>query len=78
MSMSEKIFLSRALAAGALLVFGLSQFIGLGIFGSFVPIVPIVLPVIIVISILIALAGSLIPSRLITKLYPAEVLHGRN
>ncbi len=57
---------------------GLSQVIGLGIFGGFVPIAPIVLPVIIVISILIALAGSLIPSRLITKLYPAEVLHGRN
>ncbi len=57
---------------------GLSQVIGLGVFGSFVPIAPIVLPVIIVISVLIALAGSLLPSRLITKLYPAEVLHGRN
>ncbi len=56
---------------------GLAQIIGLGVFGSLVKIVPIVLPVILVVSVLIALAGSLLPSRLIAKLYPAEVLHGR-
>jgi len=60
-------------AAGALL----SQIIGLSIFGSMVSFSPIVIPVNIVISVMIALAGSLMPSRLITGLYPAEVLHGR-
>ncbi len=56
---------------------GLSQIIGYSIFGSLVSIAPIVIPVILVVSLLISLAGSLVPSRLITKLYPAEVLHGR-
>ncbi len=56
---------------------GLSRVIGLSIFGTIVPISPIVIPVNIVVSVLIALSGSLLPSRLITKLYPAEVLHGR-
>lgn len=56
---------------------GLSQVIGLSIFGSTVSFSPIVIPVNITVSVLIALSGSLMPSRLITKLYPAEVLHGR-
>lgn len=56
---------------------GLSQVIGLSIFGSMVSFSPIVIPVNIAVSVLIALTGSLMPSRLITKLYPAEVLHGR-
>ena len=60
-------------AAGALL----SQIIGLSIFGTTVSFSLIVIPVNIVISVMIALAGSLMPSRLITGLYPAEVLHGR-
>lgn len=56
---------------------GLSQIIGLSIFGSTVSFSPTVIPVNIAVSVLIALSGSLMPSRLITKLYPAEVLHGR-
>ncbi|MBZ0154636.1 MAG: ABC transporter permease [Alphaproteobacteria bacterium] len=60
-------------AAGA----GLSQIIGLSVFGSTISFNPIVVPVNSIISVMIALAGSLMPSRLITKLYPAEVLHGR-
>lgn len=56
---------------------GLSQVIGLSIFGTTVAFSPVVIPVNIAISVLIALSGSLMPSRLITKLYPAEVLHGR-
>ncbi|GFO69438.1 ABC transporter permease [Geomonas limicola] len=59
--------------AGALL----AQLIGLSIFGATVSFHLIVIPVNVVISILIALAGSLVPSRLITRLFPAEVLHGR-
>lgn len=60
-------------AAGA----GLSQIVGLSVFGSTVAFSPIVVPVNIVISVLIALAGSFMPSRLIARLHPAEVLHGR-
>ncbi len=60
-------------AAGA----GLSQVIGLTVFGSSVSFNPVVVPVNIVISVMIALAGSFMPSRLIARLYPAEVLHGR-
>ena len=56
---------------------GLSQGIGLSIFGSLVAFNWVVIPVNVAISVLIALAGSLMPSRLITRLYPAEVLHGR-
>ncbi|WP_298433598.1 ABC transporter permease [Geobacter sp.] len=56
---------------------GLSQVIGLSIFGSYVSFSPIVVPVNVAVSVLIALSGSLMPSRLITGLYPAEVLHGR-
>ena len=55
----------------------LSQFIGILIFGSLVTVSPVVIPVIVFISVLIALAGSFIPARMIIKLYPAEVLHGR-
>src|SRR6266568_127706 len=47
---------------------GLSQVIGLSIFGSTVSFSPIVIPVNIAVSVLIALSGSLMPSRLITKL----------
>ena len=56
---------------------GLSQVIGLIVFGSTVSFNLIVVPVNIVISVMIALAGSFMPSRLIAKLHPAEVLHGR-
>jgi putative ABC transport system permease protein len=62
---------------GCLAGAGLSQVIGLSIFGSTVAFSPVVIPVNIVVSVLIALSGSFMPSRLITKLYPAEVLHGR-
>lgn len=60
-------------AAGALL----SRLIGLSIFGSAVPLHPVAVPVITAISVAIALAGSLLPARLIARLDPAEVLHGR-
>lgn len=62
---------------GCLVGAGLSQVIGLSIFGSLVSFNWVVIPVNVAISVLIALAGSLMPSRLITRLYPAEVLHGR-
>ena len=62
---------------GCLAGAGLSQIIGLSIFGSLISFNPVVIPVNIAISVLIALAGSYMPSRLITRFHPAEVLHGR-
>ena len=62
---------------GCLAGAGLSQVIGLSIFGSLISFNWVGIPVNVAISVLIALTGSLMPSRLITKLYPAEVLHGR-
>lgn len=56
---------------------GLSEVVGFSVFGQWVSVKIIVLPVIMVISALIAFAGSLVPSRMIARLYPAEVLHGR-
>lgn len=55
----------------------LSQVIGLSVFGSTVPFNFIAVPVSVVVSVLIALGGSLMPARLISRLHPAEVLHGR-
>lgn len=55
----------------------LSQFISYSIFSSFVPINWIVLPVVLSLSILVALLGSVIPSRMIAKLLPIKVLYGR-
>jgi putative ABC transport system permease protein len=63
--------------AGCAVGAALAQVISLGIFGSTVPFAPVTLPVIVFTSVLIALAGSLAPSRHITRLLPAEVLHGR-
>jgi putative ABC transport system permease protein len=56
---------------------GVSQIVAWSVFGSTIALSWIVVPVIVVISVLITLVGSFIPSRLITRLYPAEVLHGR-
>lgn len=56
---------------------GFSQLIGMMIFGSTVPVQPILIPGIIVISVLITMTGSFMPLRFITKIDPTEVLHGR-
>jgi len=55
---------------------GLSQVMGWNIFKSAVSFHPVTIPVIILISVLIAIGGSLVPSRIITRLRPAGVLHG--
>ncbi len=78
------LFLSEAVIIGLVGGFfgfilgeGLSQIISYGIFSSFAPIKMIVLPIILAISVIIALLGSIIPSRMITKFLPADVLYGR-
>lgn len=63
--------------AGGLAGAAVSQVIGFSVFGSTVPFHFVTIPVVVFISILIALAGSIMPSRLIARLDPAEVLHGR-
>lgn len=54
----------------------LSQFIGLTVFDATLSFNWILVPVVVVVSALISLAGSILPSRLIARLYPVEVLHG--
>lgn len=54
----------------------LSEIIALNIFGTFVELKLVVLPIILFISIMISLLGSIIPSRMIAKLLPVEVLYG--
>ncbi len=62
---------------GCLLGFGQSYLIGLAVFGAGLSVHPIVIPVVVVLSALIALIGSVVPSRLISRLQPIEVLYGR-
>lgn len=56
---------------------GLSQVLGLSVFGSLVSFSPAVIPVTLAVSVVVTVLGSIGPSRLITRLHPAEVLHGR-
>lgn len=55
----------------------LAQFIGFTLFGSGVSFSWITLPVVVLVSMLVSIMGSILPCRLIAKLHPAEVLHGR-
>ncbi len=55
----------------------LAQFVSYSLFESTVGFSWITLPVVVLISILVAILGSILPCRLIAKLHPAEVLHGR-
>ncbi len=78
------LFLSEAVIIGLIggffgFILGevLSQVISYGIFHSYAPIKMIVLPIMLAISVIIALLGSIIPSRMITKFLPADVLYGR-
>lgn len=61
---------------GMAIGFLLAQLISIGIFDATLAFPPILLPVISAVSLLIALAGSVAPCRLITGQVPAEVLHG--
>ncbi|WP_316977011.1 ABC transporter permease [Shumkonia mesophila] len=62
---------------GCALGTGLSQAVGLMVFGSTVSIPWIGVPVVVFLSAVTALAGSIIPSRAIARLLPVEVLYGR-
>jgi len=64
-------------AAGFLGGFGFAQIIGHTVFGSSITIRPMVIPIVAVLVIVMTLLGSLPAIRMLMRLEPAEVLHGR-
>ncbi|MDR1000506.1 MAG: ABC transporter permease [Clostridiales bacterium] len=56
---------------------GFAQIIGRSVFGAVIDIKPMVIPIVAVLVSLVTLAGSVPSIRLLLKLRPAEVLHGR-
>ena len=57
--------------------FGFAQIIGQSVFGSAIEMQPFVIPIVAVLVFVITLAGSIPAIRMLLKLRPAEVLHGR-
>jgi putative ABC transport system permease protein len=64
-------------AVGYLAGLGLSQFIGLTVFGSAVEVKTVVIPLAALMVVFVTLLGSLPALRALLKLKPTEVLHGR-
>jgi putative ABC transport system permease protein len=64
-------------AAGYFAGLGFAQLIGRSVFGSAIDIKPMVIPLVGVLIVLVVLAGSIPSVRLLLRLRPAEVLHGR-
>ena len=64
-------------AIGYLAGFGFAQIIGHTVFSSSIEMKPMVIPIVGVLVILVTLAGSIPAMRMLLKLRPAEVLHGR-
>lgn len=62
---------------GCLAGWGLAKFIGMTLFGAPLSFAWIVIPCVLMLSILIALIGTWFPAHRIAKLYPVEVLYGR-
>ena len=54
-----------------------AQIIGHTVFASAITIRPMVIPIVVILVILVTLAGSIPAIRMLLKLRPAEVLHGR-
>ena len=57
--------------------FGFAQIIGQTVFGSSIEMKLFVIPIVAVLVIAVVLAGSLPAIRMLLRLRPAEVLHGR-
>ncbi len=62
---------------GCLAGWGLAKFIGISLFGEALSFAWIVIPCVLVLSVLIALTGTWFPAHRIARLYPVEVLYGR-
>lgn len=56
---------------------GFAEIIGKSVFGSAIAITPTVIPLVAILILIVTLAGSLPSIRMILRLEPAEVLHGR-
>ena len=57
--------------------FGFAQIIGQTVFGSAIDMKPMVIPIVAVLTVVVTLAGSIPAVRMLLRLRPAEVLHGR-
>lgn len=57
--------------------FGFAQVIGQTVFGSSIEMKPFVIPIVAVLVIVVTLIGSVPAIRMLLRLRPAEVLHGR-
>ena len=57
--------------------FGFAQIIGRTVFGSAIEMKPMVIPLVAVLVVAVVLAGSIPAVRMLLRLRPAEVLHGR-
>ena len=62
---------------GCIAGWGLARFIGSALFGVPLNFAWIVIPCVLMLSILIAVVGTWFPAHRIAKLYPVEVLYGR-
>ena len=63
--------------AGYFAGYGFAQIIGWSVFGSAIDMKPMVIPIVAVAIIAVTLAGSIPAIRMLLRLRPAEVLHGR-
>ena len=57
--------------------FGFAQIIGQTVFGSAIDMKPMVIPIVAVLTVVVTLAGSIPAVRMLLRLRPAEVLHGK-
>lgn len=64
-------------ALGCVAGWALAKFIGSALFGVALDFAWIVVPCVLVLSVLIALIGTWFPAHRIARLYPVEVLYGR-
>lgn len=63
--------------AGYFAGIGFAEIIGKSVFGSAIAVTPTVIPLVAILILIVTLAGSLPSIRMILRLEPAEVLHGR-
>ncbi len=57
--------------------FGFAQIIGHTVFGSSIEMKAMVVPIVAMLTVVVTLAGSIPAIRMLLRLRPAEVLHGR-
>ena len=64
-------------AAGYFMGYGFAQIIGHTVFNSSIEMKPMVIPIVAVLIVIVTLIGSIPAIRMMQRLRPAEVLHGR-